>query len=502
MAADEITQLGEELMRACDGAIGEPPSAAGRGIVVCAGGATMLTNAYVLVRTLRDILGCKLPIEIWHMGSAEMPALLARLFEALGCRIVDAVAVRDRFPAAIHDGWQLKSYALLHSGFEDVILLDADQVPLIDPETVFDWRQFREAGAVFWPDVVEISEQNPVWARVGLEPRAMRSWETGQVAVNRRRHWLSLWLTFEINQRAEEFYELVYGDKDTFLIAWLMTAAEHAIVPHAPFTDQRYLLQRDFDGNPAFQHRTNCKWSLHYNTEHPPGLQYQEVCEGFLDDLRKVWNGNIFVAPSRPADAMQAERELVAQRIVTLSVAGEEPVQLELLDGHQIGEGRSFHRSNWYVDAAEDRLGLVICDPGKPTFILDRQADGTWRGESLIVAGRQAVLELAPVVAQPQAGETPGLVDQLLDAARRGLPGGMIDRESLLGALRLFARIEPAALERASVLANGMRKSDPEAASILDGIVEQLRHDAKPEGERPRDKSAGHFTKPDLYRRI
>lgn len=501
MADEDTKSLNAELIRACDSAANAPLSATGRGIIVCAGGASMLTNAYVLVRTLRDILGCALPIEIWHVGSAEMPALIAGLFEKLGCRIVDAHLMRETYPASISDGWQLKSYALLHSAFDDVVMLDADQVPVTDPETVFDWPQYRDAGAVFWPDIVEVLEQNPVWRLAGLEPRTVRGWETGQIAVNRTRHWRSLWLTFEINQRAEQFYELIYGDKETFLLAWLMTQDDCAVVPHLPFVDERYLLQRDFDGNALFQHRTNCKWSLDYPTERPPALLHQDTCEGFLDDLRKVWNGTMFVAPSRPASAMEIERDMVAQRVFTLCVTGQEPVTLELLDGHQIGEGRDFHRSNWHVDGDTDGHRLVIRDPGKPSFVFDRHADGIWRGHSLVVAGRLAVLEPGTPEPQPEPGEKPGLVDALTDAARRGTPSGEIDRDSLLGALRLIERIEPATLDRAASLADRVRDSEPATAEALDAIVERLRYDARAEGARPRDKSAGLFFKPDLYKR-
>ena len=45
---------------------------AGRGIVICAGGSALFTNAYVLIHVLRNALQCRLPIEVWYFGSAEM----------------------------------------------------------------------------------------------------------------------------------------------------------------------------------------------------------------------------------------------------------------------------------------------------------------------------------------------------------------------------------------------------------------------------------------------
>ncbi len=51
---------------------------AGRGIVICGGGEKYLPSVYVLVRLLRH-LRCALPVEVWHMGEAEMPADLRGL---------------------------------------------------------------------------------------------------------------------------------------------------------------------------------------------------------------------------------------------------------------------------------------------------------------------------------------------------------------------------------------------------------------------------------------
>ena len=42
----------------------------GRGIVICAGGARLLTGAWVTINILRRTLGCTLPIQVWHLGTA------------------------------------------------------------------------------------------------------------------------------------------------------------------------------------------------------------------------------------------------------------------------------------------------------------------------------------------------------------------------------------------------------------------------------------------------
>src|SRR5258707_11071440 len=115
---------------------------AGRGIVICVGGVRIFTCAWVLLHVLRRTLNCKLPIELWHIGPEELPPGMIRLLEPFDVRVVDAATVFADHPARIVDGWQLKPYALMHSGFAEVLLLDADQVPVRDPVEVFGWPEY------------------------------------------------------------------------------------------------------------------------------------------------------------------------------------------------------------------------------------------------------------------------------------------------------------------------------------------------------------------------
>jgi hypothetical protein len=91
---------------------------AGRGIVICAGGARLLTCAWVAINVLRRVVDCELPIQLWHIGPRELGELEAGLFAELDVEIVDALKVRRAWPARKLGGWELKPYALIHSRFE------------------------------------------------------------------------------------------------------------------------------------------------------------------------------------------------------------------------------------------------------------------------------------------------------------------------------------------------------------------------------------------------
>ena len=96
--------------------------------------------------------------------------MMRALLEELDVELIDAHAVQATHPGSIADGWQLKPYAILHSCFQEVLLLDADQVPVRDPAEVFRWPQYLETGALFWPDIVDL---------------ACRTMSPGSVAVSR-----------------------------------------------------------------------------------------------------------------------------------------------------------------------------------------------------------------------------------------------------------------------------------------------------------------------------
>ena len=56
----------------------------GRGVVICGGGAKYFPCVYVCVRVLRAV-GCVLPIEVWHLGAAEMSPEMRAILEHSAC---------------------------------------------------------------------------------------------------------------------------------------------------------------------------------------------------------------------------------------------------------------------------------------------------------------------------------------------------------------------------------------------------------------------------------
>lgn len=443
----------------------------GRGIVVCAGGVRMFVNAYVLLRVLRETLRCALPIQLWHLGAGELSPAMRRLLETLEVELVDAYAAPAEIPARIVDGWQLKSYALVNSRFREVLLLDADQVPVRDPVEVFDWPQYLETGALFWPDIVDLALENPIWALCGLVPRRCRSFDSGQLAVDKRRHWKALQLALRLNEDADTFYQLIYGDKDTFLIGWLLADSSHALVPHSPFADPHGRIQRDFAGSPMFQHRSTAKWTYAEPQIDIPDFIHQTACQSFLAELRSAWNGRLFSPPERGLAARSLEASLCGARMRLIRF-GEPDLELEFLAGHQFGEGRNPALQNWYVADGDGGSELIIRDAERDTYRLHAVADGRWTGRQVIAPHTEAVL--APLVQTPHVPAGDALIADLVAASGLAACWTQEAETELLAALRLINRASPGVAVRLRAYSTESCAQNPRLRQALAKIADLL----------------------------
>ncbi len=156
----------------------------GRGIVIPGGGIKQLANVWVLLRTLRW-LGCTLPVEIMYVGPSEMSAQFIDAAQQLGDTTLTDILWFPESAGLPLRGWPLKIRALIHSKFAEVIMLDADNVPLVDPSFLFSSSEYKTTGALFWhdftsdphwisPEFWSIHVQALPWSRVPVMPHYHR----------------------------------------------------------------------------------------------------------------------------------------------------------------------------------------------------------------------------------------------------------------------------------------------------------------------------------------
>lgn len=290
----------------------------GRGITICAGGETYFTNAYVCVRNLRA-LGCELPVQLWHLGPNEITDTMRRSVESLNVEFVDGTKIAETYPARILRGWEIKPYAIIHSRFEEVLALDADNVAVQNPEFLFETPEYCRAGAIFWPDYGRLAPARQIWQICGVEYRDEPEFESGQIVVDKQRCWKALQVTMHLNEWSDFYYQYVHGDKETFHMAWRKLNQEYAMPSRGIHSLPGTMCQHDFSGARLFQHRNMLKWKLRANNKTVPGFERENECLTYIADLQQMLEAaaprRINIAPGTRWTAQYGEDRWLAANV-------------------------------------------------------------------------------------------------------------------------------------------------------------------------------------------
>lgn len=393
-----------------------------RGIVVAAGRAGAILNAYVVLHTLRQGAGCKLPVVLAYYGESEFKettrAFFATTFDDVQFLDLEQVAYPDHHvPLDSGDnrrelGYKLKIYSIFVAPFKELIFLDADSVPLQNPEALFDTKTYAEHGNIFWNDFWD--EPVPLWELLHLgtaDPwRATTNYpleaESGQVVLDRVRYWRVLeWVLF-LNTHDSLTYMYSMGDKDTFRVAFALAgdSASYNASPLAPAlplvdlgedgeerTDPRVryrclgMLQvHPENGEPFFHHRTaDAKLQVHRD----PGEYLSPITHitpPVTSDQASVMNWgspgqSIHRATGRVSWGLRSDSVQLAEDCQAILSASPEVSDLS--------EGPSAQRHRWPIrlDLANERCAGrdASADP-EPILVLPVPADSYIRRASTV----------------------------------------------------------------------------------------------------------------------
>jgi hypothetical protein len=244
-------------------------------------------------------VGCHLPIQVWYLGrNDEMPSQRKALLAPFAVECIDADEVRRQHPARRLGGWELKVFATLHNSFEELLFLDADCYPCRNPEFLFERKEYRNRGAIFWPDI-ETIDQRLRWSAFGVpNPRRLGSIESGQFVLDKRLCWEPLNLAWFYNDNSDYYYRYGHGDKHTFEVAWARCARPFVMWERqANWVDVAYVHPGP-DSFPLFVHRCSDKFRFEdhdYATKqfHPLPSFYSSLpleleCWGWLSELARL----------------------------------------------------------------------------------------------------------------------------------------------------------------------------------------------------------------------
>jgi hypothetical protein len=378
---------------------------AGRGIVICAGGDVYFPCAWVCIGMLRR-LGCTLPIEVWYRGPSEMNGAMSTLMEEWGVVCIDAYERAQQDPIRRLDSWELKSFAITYSRFEEVLYLDADNVPVQNPEFLFSCPEYVATGAVFWPDRYTgpgsghewLTRQ--AWEICRVPFRVEPEIEAGQLLINKRSCWLPLLLTLHMNEHSDFYYAYFYGDKDTFHLAWRRAQRPFALIPHPirNLGDSDVIVQHDFNGRVLFQHRNGDKWNVSRELKQVPGFLEEDACRELISSLKARWRPPVRHLPSEFTNTERvAYEEVCSLKMFEYQLEFHGKRLLEFRPDFTIGLGTTLMEVAWRIEDDKDGKPLLsIRNANAPTCFLRRSPDGIWRGRWLVYDRRRVTMQPLP----------------------------------------------------------------------------------------------------------
>lgn len=115
----------------------------------------------VSLRLLRKSYNSSLPALIFHFPSESPSEAQVAEFAALDAQVSSLTAL-DKAGGGRTKSFHLKGAALVEATkrFDELLLVDSDNVPVRDPAFLFDSVEFQELGAVFWPDYWKDQPEN------------------------------------------------------------------------------------------------------------------------------------------------------------------------------------------------------------------------------------------------------------------------------------------------------------------------------------------------------
>lgn len=267
---------------------------AGKGIVICGGGTKYYPSLYVNIRMLR-LLGCHLPVEVYYIGEAEMDDTMISILESIGnTKCINGKTLEDKYPIRIHGGWESKVYSIINSSFEEVLFMDADNTPLVNPEYLFDEKKYLDLGAILWPDYESWKHDENLWKILGIKYRKELQIESGQVLINKKKSWHQINAAKYFCDYSDYYFKHFYGDKEAFHFGWRVTDGDYASPPGPDWIENAIIVQKDIIGSWVFSHRAQAKFKLNKTHKKCMSMPYEKDTLELLDELSTIWNGKIW----------------------------------------------------------------------------------------------------------------------------------------------------------------------------------------------------------------
>lgn len=182
----------------------------GRGVVIVGGSSPKFsTSFWVAIHAIRRT-GSKIPIQIWF-PDGELPDC-GRISELNRLNVTvlsfpHLNRANDGF-AEVTNRFMFKIIALLFSSFDEVLLLDSDNIILRDPEELFSSTPYLSTGSLLWLDFWGRSSAPDCQAILGNITAVLHTHESGQLITKKSNTWEALALALFMNAHSYFFFPL------------------------------------------------------------------------------------------------------------------------------------------------------------------------------------------------------------------------------------------------------------------------------------------------------
>ncbi|ODV96144.1 hypothetical protein PACTADRAFT_49545 [Pachysolen tannophilus NRRL Y-2460] len=224
-----------------------------KGIVIV-GGSKFNLLALINIEYLK-ILKSEIPVEVFIGSKAEYDSnfcdnILPKIGSNIRCNLLWKEITNEKLLEKFKiNGYQYKTLALLTSKFEKVLFLDADNVPVSNPDYLLDSKLFEEYGLVLWPDAWARTTSPKYYeiADIAVGDKPIRGYfmdktefnfhdlentipnpssESGMILVDKKLQSTTLYLSLYYNIFGPDYYYPLFtqggageGDKETFIAA-------------------------------------------------------------------------------------------------------------------------------------------------------------------------------------------------------------------------------------------------------------------------------------------
>jgi hypothetical protein len=338
-------------------------------IVIPTGG-KYTVNAYLNIKMLRH-LGCTLPIECWYLGRAERHEKLFMLLADLGVDLINAIEFQEEYDIKHNslNGWELKSFAIKHSKYAHIIMMDSDVMSVKPLEYIFDCPAYKDTGILILRDQYFLSKASPVWEVLQLSPQDVCECESGIVAVDKNKNWDYTWLCCKLSEYgARNYWSFTrsHGDKQMHHQAALLLNKPFSWSVKPMRTNIPHTMSQ-YDWNdadePTFYHRVASKFKWTDN-EFIKKFPFEQQLHDWLEELI-----TITINPTRDYK-FSGDYIRVFDKV--------EKSKVELKNGEITGAGSL---EKWY--RIQDGTMTIVGEKAETTAVLDK-VNGSWVGKWVV----------------------------------------------------------------------------------------------------------------------